>query len=97
MTTDISGGTAVGVQGQRRSAAPGELGHAAQTCRAHSRTLLFVLDDIDNRLRPDVLIQRIQQHASVSKYLGDRSSARRDDRSAAPHRLEERQPEALIQ
>ena len=70
MTTDISGCTAVGVQGQRRSAAPGELGYAVKACRAHSRTLLFVLDDIDNRLRPGVLIQWIQQNASVSEHLG---------------------------
>ena len=42
-------------------------------------------------------VERVEQHRGVADDLGQRACARRGDRAAARHRLERRQPEALVE
>src|SRR5688572_31388748 len=69
MTTDISGGTAIGIERQQRRTAPGEFRGSAQPGGAHPGTLLLVVHDVDDGIGPCRLIQGIEQQPRVSNNL----------------------------
>src|SRR5204863_1210499 len=83
--------------GRPRGARPGELGRPREAARSRrAAPLLVALGLLEGRGYGGRIL-RVREESRVAEHLRERGRAGRDDDGAGRHRLEGREPEALVE